>query len=87
MDQGVSESPGRIVTLQRQRREVQAPLFFFCSLKSHYVTQGWSRVSDNVGAVCISGFKSFTMPTMLAETCRSSWTDKTHKTKIPMTKT
>ena len=28
MDQIVPESPGRLVTLQRQRREMQAPLFF-----------------------------------------------------------
>ena len=33
MDQVVPESPGRIATLQRQRREMQAPLFSFLLFK------------------------------------------------------
>ena len=47
-------------------------------------TGKWPKagVSDNVDYICISRHRCFTMPTMSAETCRSSWTDKPQWQKL-----
>ena len=76
MDQVVPESPGRIVTLQRQKRDASSsPFFFFFLFK---IPLSNPRLeSQAMWPVCILRFKCSTMPTMSAETCRSSWTDKT----------
>ena len=45
-----TKEPGsRIVILQRQRREMKAPHFFFCSLHSHYVDSVGKESACNAG--------------------------------------
>ena len=63
---------------------MQAPVFSICSSKSHeYPNKAESKA---MWAVCISRFQCSAMPTVTAEICRSSWTDKTTSYTIPMTK-
>ena len=63
--------------------KMQALVFSFCSLQSHYITQRWSL--RQCGLCLYFRLKCSTMPTISTETCRSGWTDKTTShTKIPM---
>ena len=73
MDQTVHES---IDTLQSQKREMQA-LLFFSFFKIPLSNPRLDGISGNVGCICISRLKCSPVPTVLAETCRSSWTGKT----------
>ena len=106
MNQVVPESPGRIITLQEQRKENTSSCIFFLFCKIPLSNQRMEFQEIYMGCVCISTWRRVWQPTpeflpgefheqrkystvltMLAETCRSNWTDKTTpETKIPMTK-
>ena len=74
MNQSVTESPGRIVTLQKQRREKCKLLLFFVFSK---IPPSNPRLEYQAsGRLCISRCKCATGPTVLAETWRSSWTNR-----------
>ena len=80
MNQVVLESPGRIVTLQRERREVQAPLLSFLFFKIPLSNP--RLVSQVVWAVFV--FQS--LSALPCPQCRQSLEGAVGQTKLHKTK-